>query len=96
MLNNSSYLDQDNIIHKNNSAKTNEMIIALKKGSYIRPHTHPNLKSESYHIIKGSMIVFVFNKSGELKKRIKMGEAKTNLIFFIECLKVSIICLWLQ
>ena len=82
LANNSDLCRSRICIHKNNSAKTNEMIIALKKGSYIRPHTHPNLKSESYHIIKGSMTVFVFNKSGELKKRIKMGEAKTNLNFY--------------
>tara|TARA_Y100000591_G_C21584654_1_gene570073 strand:- start:35 stop:550 length:516 start_codon:yes stop_codon:yes gene_type:complete len=69
-------------IHTNNNAKTNEMIIALKRGSYIRPHTHPNFKSESYHIIKGSMTVFVFNKKGNLQKKIKMGEVRTGLNFY--------------
>ena len=69
-------------IHTNNNAKTNEMIIALKKGSYIRPHIHPNLKSESYHLIKGRMTVFVFDKKGILKKKIKMGEANTSLNFY--------------
>ena len=34
-------------IHLNNNSKTHEMIIALKKGSYIQPHIHPNGKSEA-------------------------------------------------
>ena len=69
-------------IHLNNKSKTNEMIIALKKGSYIRPHMHPNGKSESYHIIKGKMVVNVFNNKGKLVKRIKMGEVQSNLSFY--------------
>ncbi len=69
-------------IHTNNNARTNEMIIALKKGSYIRPHIHPDKKSESYHLIKGKMIVFVFDKKGTLIKKIKMGEAATGLNFY--------------
>ena len=51
--------------------RTNEMIIALKKGSYIRPHIHPDKKSESYHLIKGKMTVFVFDKKGTLIKKKK-------------------------
>jgi len=69
-------------IHKNNHSKINEMIIALKKGSYIRPHIHPNSKSESYHVIEGNMIVNVFNKKGKIIKRIKMGPVKSKENFY--------------
>ena len=82
LADNSDLLRSRICIHTSNKSKTHEMIIALKKGSYIRPHIHPNFKSESYHLIKGSMIVFVFNKWGILKKKIKMGEVKTNLNFY--------------
>ena len=82
LANNSDLSRSRMCIHKKNSDKTNEMIIALKRGSYIRPHIHPNLKSESYHVIKGYMTVFVFNKRGDLKKKIKMGEANTKFNFY--------------
>jgi len=69
-------------IHLNNKSKTNEMIIALKKGSYIRPHIHPNGKSESYHVIKGKMLVNIFNSRGKLIKKVKMGDYKSNFNFY--------------
>ncbi len=69
-------------IHLNNKSKTHEMIIALKKGSYIQPHIHPNGKSEAYNVIKGKMIVNVFNKSGKKIKIIKMGELRSGLNFY--------------
>tara|TARA_B100001250_G_scaffold413969_1_gene450012 strand:+ start:2314 stop:2814 length:501 start_codon:yes stop_codon:yes gene_type:complete len=69
-------------IHKSLKSKTNEMIIALKKGSYIRPHIHPNSKSESYHVIKGKMNVYVFSKSGKKIKIIKMGDYNSKLNFY--------------
>ncbi len=69
-------------IHKSTNSKTNEMIIALKKGSYIRPHMHPNSKSESYHVIEGKMNVYVFSKSGKKIKVVKMGNYNSKLNFF--------------
>ena len=69
-------------IHKSILDKTNEMIIALKKNSYVRPHIHPNSKSESYHIIQGKMNVYVFSKKGKKMKVIKMGQFGSNLNFF--------------
>ena len=69
-------------IHKNLNEKTNEMIIALSKKSFIAPHIHPNNKSESYFIIEGSMNVYVFNKLGKVKKIIKMGTFNSGKIFY--------------
>ncbi len=69
-------------IHKNIKSKTNEMFIALKKRSYIRPHMHPSLKPESYHVIEGKMNVYVFSKNGKKIKVIKMGDYSSNLNFF--------------
>ena len=40
-------------IHKSKKAKTHEMIIALKKGSYIQPHIHLDEKSESLSRYRG-------------------------------------------
>ena len=39
-------------IHKSTKDKTNEMIIALKKKSFIQPHIHPNNKSDLIMLLK--------------------------------------------
>ena len=49
--------------HNDNKNKTNEMIIALMKRSYIPPHIHPDGKSESYHVIEGKMNVYIFSRN---------------------------------
>jgi len=69
-------------IHKNLNEKTNEMIIALNKKSFIAPHIHPNKKSESYYIISGKMKVYVFDKVGKVKKIIKMGSYSSGENFY--------------
>ena len=43
-------------------AQTNEMIIALKKGSYIRPHMHPYNKSGVLSRDTGKMDVYIFRE----------------------------------
>jgi cupin fold WbuC family metalloprotein len=70
------------IIHLTRDSKVNEMIIVLKKGSYIRPHSHPNKKTESYHLIEGKMSVCIFNKNGKVIKIVKMGNVKSGLDFY--------------
>jgi len=68
--------------HNDNKNKTNEMIIALMKRSYIPPHIHPDGKSESYHVIEGKMNVYIFSKKGILKKIVKMGDYRSGLNFY--------------
>ena len=46
--------------HLSTRNKINEMVIYLKKKSYVRPHIHPFNKSESYTILKGR-IKFLFS-----------------------------------
>ena len=69
-------------IHKSKKAKTHEMIIALKKGSYIQPHIHLDEKSESYHVIEGKMVVYVFSQKGKIIKKVKMGNVNSKLNFY--------------
>jgi cupin fold WbuC family metalloprotein len=63
-------------MHLNLKDKTNEMIIALNKKSFIAPHIHPNNKSESYFVIEGSMKVYVFSKKGLIKKNYQYGNLR--------------------
>lgn len=69
-------------IHLSNKSKTNEMLICLRKKSFIPPHIHPNGKTESYHVIKGSMSVFLFDKNGNCQKKIEMGAITSGKSFY--------------
>jgi glucose-6-phosphate isomerase len=50
-----------------------EMVIALCKGSYVRPHRHPFHKSESYHLMEGEMDVLMFSPDGDMTQRIALN-----------------------
>ena len=67
--------------------KTNEMIIALHKKSFIAPHIHPNNKSESYFVMEGFMNVYVFNSSVKVKKVVKMGPIDSGKKFYYRMCK---------
>ena len=70
------------IIHLDRNSKVNEMIICLKKDSYIQPHIHPTGKTESYHVIEGKMNIYIFNQKGKILKIVKMGDHKKGSIFY--------------
>ena len=74
-------------LHKNLRDKTNEMIIALNKKSFVPPHIHPDSKSESYHIIEGQMNVYIFRPNGKLLKVVQMGEKNSKKYFFYRMCK---------
>lgn len=60
-------------IHKDNNSKIHEMIIVLSKDSYIRPHLHLE-KTESFHIIEGSVLVVTFDLSGNIIQKNKLSK----------------------
>ena len=64
--------------HRSSEASIQEMIIVIKKGSYIRPHRHQN-KCESFHIIDGSADIVVFEDNGMIRKVIPFA---TNAYFY--------------
>ncbi len=68
--------------HINTKDKTNEMIILLMQNSYVRPHIHPENKSESYTVLKGKMNVIVFKKNGKIKQVVEMGDIFSGRNFF--------------
>ncbi len=49
--------------HSGSDASVHEMIIALDRRSYVRPHRHIG-KSESFHLIEGAVDVVVFDAVG--------------------------------
>ena len=47
-------------LHNNHKHPTQEMIICFKGFNYVQPHKHVGKRTESYHMIKGSMDVYLF------------------------------------
>ncbi len=58
-----------------------EMLIVHFKGLYVQPHKHIG-KSESFHIIEGSLGIIIFDDSGKVIQVIHMGEVSSDLIFY--------------
>jgi cupin fold WbuC family metalloprotein len=61
-------------MHPSSADALHEMMIAIERGSYIRPHKHPG-KSEAFHIIEGRVDIVVFNDAGDIERVISL-EAK--------------------
>jgi glucose-6-phosphate isomerase len=59
-------------MHRTPAELTHEMLIVFHKDTYMPPHRHPAGKSESYHIVDGSMTVFLFDDAGRVIRSIEM------------------------
>lgn len=68
-----THLDTNDAVH--------EMLIVHTKGTYVRPHKHPG-KTESFHLIEGSLDIVIFHDSGEIMEHIQMGDFTTGNRFF--------------
>lgn len=60
-------------LHKDIKDDVHEMIIAMAKESYVRPHKHIH-KTESFHVIRGSLWLFIFDNEGNITEKFKMSE----------------------
>lgn len=60
-------------LHHGPAEPTQEMVLAVHKSSYLRPHRHPSSKSESYHVIEGEMDVNIFASNGSLERVIRLS-----------------------
>ncbi|MEK0192464.1 WbuC family cupin fold metalloprotein [Microcoleus anatoxicus] len=67
-------------LHQDHSDQVQEMVIAFCKDSYIRPHRHLK-KSESFHVIEGSLIVVFFDDNGEITRRVEMSSQGSRQTF---------------
>ena len=67
--------------HSSVKDSLHEMIIALDQNTFIFPHKHPG-KTESIHMIKGTVDLVIFENDGTLKFIIKMGEYNSGLKFY--------------
>tara|TARA_S200000501_G_C20716228_1_gene696365 strand:- start:119 stop:640 length:522 start_codon:yes stop_codon:yes gene_type:complete len=69
-------------LHKEDTDNLHEMLIAISKESYIRPHRHKN-KSESFHLIDGEADVVIFSEEGEIKQVINLSSS-TNFFYRLD------------
>jgi cupin fold WbuC family metalloprotein len=62
-----------------------EMLIAIRPGSYIRPHKHPG-KSETFHLIHGSVDIIVFDDDGGIRDVVELAAGEKDRAF---CYRMS-------
>jgi cupin fold WbuC family metalloprotein len=67
--------------HPDGEDPLHEMIIAIDRTSYIRPHKHPG-KSEAFHIVEGEVDIVVFTDQGEIDRIIPLGAAGSGRSFY--------------
>ena len=67
--------------HASPDESLHEMLIAIGRGSYIRPHRHPG-KTESIHVIEGLADLVVLSECGEVEQVIRLGDYASRKIFF--------------
>ena len=67
--------------HKDSGDQLHEMLIALGKQTYIRPHKHFN-KSESFHIVEGEVDIVIFHETGAVSDVIQLGDFPSGRAFF--------------
>lgn len=69
-------------LHEGPQSAFQNMVILEHQGKYYRPHKHLT-KGETFHIIEGSMAIFIFNEEGVIIDCCVLG-GKKNLIYRIE------------
>jgi len=67
--------------HQNEKDRLHEMLIALARGTYVRPHRHRN-KSESFHVVEGALSVVVFDEEGQVRETIALGDYASGRQFY--------------
>lgn len=67
--------------HPDGEDALHEMVIAIRRDSYIRPHRHP-AKSEAFHIVQGKVDIVVFDDFGELRDIVRLGAPGGDRAFY--------------
>lgn len=68
-------------VHPGADDTLHEMLIVLAKGIDLPPHKHKN-KSESFHIVEGSLKVLFFDEDGTITDSVEMGDLASGKTFF--------------
>jgi glucose-6-phosphate isomerase len=69
-------------LHRNTDHPVQEMVIVCDRGTYFRPHRHPQIKGESLHMIEGELTVFFFDDTGNVTRTVDLGAPNTGKTFY--------------
>ncbi len=69
-------------LHRSTDHPVQEMIIVCDRGTYFRPHRHPQVKGESLHVIEGDLTVYLFDDDGRVTRTIELGEPGSGKTFY--------------
>lgn len=72
--------------HASTEDAVHEMFVTLTKESYIRPHKHLN-KSESFHVMEGSLDLVVFDEAGAVVNVIPLSDRSSGGSFYFRFTK---------
>lgn len=67
--------------HRSPSDPLHEMVIAVDRKSYIRPHRHL-ARTESFHVIAGAATVLLFGDDGSPRARLPLGDPGSGRAFY--------------
>lgn len=67
--------------HRDPGDPLHEMLIVLRRDSYIRPHRHPG-KSESFHVVEGLVDVVIFEDDGAVSQVVSLGDYASGRSFY--------------
>lgn len=67
--------------HASPDDRLHEMLIVHERGAYVRPHKHPG-KTESTHIIEGSVDVVIFADDGRIEDVLHVGDYASGRTFY--------------
>ncbi len=59
-------------LHRDPAARQHDMIVVEHRKNYYRPHKHLD-KFDVLHVMRGSMLIFVFTETGQITQSIEMG-----------------------
>ena len=68
-------------VHKDLDDSIHEMLIVHEKSCYVHPHKHIG-KTESFHIIEGTVDIILFDEGGQINEIIPMGDYASGRKFF--------------
>lgn len=69
--------------HKKLTDSLHEMLIGIRRDSYIRPHRHQN-KIESFHLVEGTAEIIMLDDNGEIIDIIELSQEK-NFYYRLDC-----------
>ncbi|MBF0254012.1 MAG: cupin fold metalloprotein, WbuC family [Candidatus Omnitrophica bacterium] len=59
-------------LHRDRREFLQEMVIAIRRDSYVRPHRQLG-RGKSYHVISGKMVIVFFDDAGKVIRRVALG-----------------------